>query len=577
MNVDSRFQETLKKAVHVQSDSGCLFADILELNSIKRSLATLYIVWWDHFIQLLSFPRLQKAVPIGRSTTLADTSSLICNKDILESKNLSDAFEHAALSQASEVINQGESCLSGTGSPSEQIATEDIESSDEKSCLHDDLEISDSVQDNELLVLPNTFDVAANGMQISSEVVSLEEKNPSSNIIEQPAVFPTGNKPSFHNHMLDDHLLVKRTMSEGKFVVPDLSYTFEAAWTGKGHTVEAHAVNISSTGQEILLQASGIGSSASGDESTNLHSGADSDATVDVTGLGLDAMTHPSSPEKGSPKLDDSGTCVGTPFSILYRSYSKGSQYLLNGTPQSPWLRNLYSIKLEGRLFLPLGIRDTVIPVYDEEPTSIIAYAITSHQYQAHLLDQPSDSERENELKRDRSRGKYLEFLSGDTILPHPLQHTDSLSEPSGFTPKDNSNHIEELGSRESANMQNSRTIHVKVSFSDDEPQGKVKYTVTCYYARQFDALRRTCCPDQMDFIRSLCHCKKWSAQGGKSNVFFAKTKDERFVIKQVTKTELESFIKFAPAYFKYLSESLKSGSPTCLAKILGIFQVGNL
>lgn len=42
----------------------------------------------------------------------------------------------------------------------------------------------------------------------------------------------------------------------------------------------------------------------------------------------------------------------------------------------------------------------------------------------------------------------------------------------------------------------------------------------------------------------------------------------------QVTKTELESFIKVAPAYFKYLSESIGSGSPTCLAKILGIYQV---
>jgi 1-phosphatidylinositol-3-phosphate 5-kinase len=188
-------------------------------------------------------------------------------------------------------------------------------------------------------------------------------------------------------------------------------------------------------------------------------------------------------------------------------------------------------------------------------------------------MDQPSDSERENELKRDRSRRKYLEFLTADSILPHPLQSSDNFSESGEFTSKDSNNHMEESGPRESGNLQNSKTVHVKVSFSDDEPEGNVKYTVTCYFARQFDALRRTCCPDQVDFIRSLCHCKNWSARG-KSNVFFAKTKDERFVIKQVTKTELESFIKFAPEYFKYLSESLKTGSPTCLAKILGIFQV---
>ncbi|KAK1550820.1 hypothetical protein Q3G72_025386 [Acer saccharum] len=119
-----------------------------------------------------------------------------------------------------------------------------------------------------------------------------------------------------------------------------------------------------------------------------------------------------------------------------------------------------------------------------------------------------------------------------------------------------------------------SKDLHARISFTDDGPLGKVKYTVTCYYAKCFDALRRICCPFELDFVRSLSRCKKWEAQGGKSNVFFAKTLDERFIIKQVTKTELESFIKFGAAYFMYLSESISTGSPTCLAKILGIYQV---
>ncbi|OIW10205.1 hypothetical protein TanjilG_27956 [Lupinus angustifolius] len=41
-----------------------------------------------------------------------------------------------------------------------------------------------------------------------------------------------------------------------------------------------------------------------------------------------------------------------------------------------------------------------------------------------------------------------------------------------------------------------------------------------------------------------------------------------------VTKTELDSFEEFAPQYFKYLMNSMNSGCPTCLAKILGIYQV---
>jgi 1-phosphatidylinositol-3-phosphate 5-kinase len=115
---------------------------------------------------------------------------------------------------------------------------------------------------------------------------------------------------------------------------------------------------------------------------------------------------------------------------------------------------------------------------------------------------------------------------------------------------------------------------HIKVNFGDEGPLDLVKYTVIFYYAKQFDALRRICCPSERDFVRSLSRCKKWGAQGGKSNVFFAKSLDDRFIIKQVTKTELESFMKFAPEYFQYLSESIGTGSPTCIAKILGIYQV---
>ncbi|KAJ6941826.1 LOW QUALITY PROTEIN: 1-phosphatidylinositol-3-phosphate 5-kinase fab1b [Populus alba x Populus x berolinensis] len=102
---------------------------------------------------------------------------------------------------------------------------------------------------------------------------------------------------------------------------------------------------------------------------------------------------------------------------------------------------------------------------------------------------------------------------------------------------------------------------------------GKARYSVTCYYAKRYEALRRICCPSELDYIRSLSPLSG-ELKVAKSNVFFAKTLDDRFIIKQVTKTELESFIKFAPAYFKYLSEAIRTRSPTCLAKILGIYQV---
>ncbi|KAL6971147.1 1-phosphatidylinositol-3-phosphate 5-kinase [Sarracenia purpurea var. burkii] len=112
---------------------------------------------------------------------------------------------------------------------------------------------------------------------------------------------------------------------------------------------------------------------------------------------------------------------------------------------------------------------------------------------------------------------------------------------------------------------------HLRISFEEESliAGGKVKFFVTCYFAKQFYVLRKKCCPSEVDFIHSLSRCKRWSAQGGKSNAYFKKSLDDRFIIKQVQKTELESFEEFAPEHFKYLTDSLGSGCPTHLIKVL--------
>lgn len=207
------------------------------------------------------------------------------------------------------------------------------------------------------------------------------------------------------------------------------------------------------------------------------------------------------------------------------------------------------------RLFLPTGANDIVIPVFDDEPTSVISYALVSPMYCFQLSDDSSKN-------RDKESSLPLPVYDSGNFNPFHLfeefgSHYDVTSSVSGvrgsFAPDQ---------------------VHLSVSFEDGGPLGKVKYNVTCYYAKKFEALRRSCCPSELDFFRSISRCKKWGAQGGKSNVFFAKSLDDRFIIKQVTKTELESFLKFGTEYFKYLSESISTGSPTCLAKILGIYQV---
>ncbi|CAN8235640.1 unnamed protein product [Cochlearia groenlandica] len=205
------------------------------------------------------------------------------------------------------------------------------------------------------------------------------------------------------------------------------------------------------------------------------------------------------------------------------------------------------------RMLIPQrGLNDIVVPVYDDDPGSVVSYALNSKEYKEWVANKGGSVTRETEPSTF-STWRSLGAMDVDYI------------------------HHAVYGS----SQDDKKSPHLTVSFSDHDrasssssSEGKVKFSVTCYCATQFDTLRKTCCPSEVDFVRSLSRCQRWSAQGGKSNVYFAKSLDERFIIKQVVKTELDSFEDFSTEYFKYMKESLSSGSPTCLAKILGIYQV---
>lgn len=364
---------------------------------------------------------------------------------------------------------------------------------------------------------------------------------------------------------------VRRTVSDGQFpIMASLSDTLDAAWTGKNHTGIGIPKDNTSTLPELAVTETSTTPAVA--EGTDLENQGEEKNSTKVS-----PILSPALSTKSPDNVEDHVGWLGMPFLNFYRSFNKnflaGAQKFNTLSEYSPvYISSFRQLELQGgaRLLLPVGVNDTVIPVYDDEPTSIISYALVCPKYHMQLID-------EGERPKD----------GGDLVAS--LTHVDSVNSQSILSVDDKaSEYHRSLGSSDDSilSMSGSRgslsldplsytkALHARVSFGDDGPLGKVNYTVTCYYAMRFEALRKICCPSELDFVRSLSRCKKWGAQGGKSNVFFAKTLDDRFIIKQVTKTELESFIKFAPGYFKYLSESINSGSPTCLAKILGIYQV---
>ncbi|XP_075087237.1 1-phosphatidylinositol-3-phosphate 5-kinase FAB1B-like [Nicotiana tabacum] len=392
----------------------------------------------------------------------------------------------------------------------------------------------------------------------------------SSCAIEKPSDLPVGTESFYGLNSAESNIEGSRALSDGQSPIMDnLSDTLEAAWTGETTSAVGVLKDGTCRSSEPLTADS---------STTRLAEKVDVEDPGEEHGGAKASGFPPSLSSKSSENVEDAGGWLGMSFISFYRSLNKNflpsAQKLDTLGEYSPvYISSFRESEAQGgaRLLLPVGVNDTIIPVYDVEPTSIISYALVSQDYIAQLADElekSKDSSLDSNLPLQSLESGSLQSLQSmdemvlesyrslgsadESILSSSSSHSSSVLDPLSYT----------------------KAMHARVSFSDDGPLGKVKYTVTCYYAKRFEALRRICCPSEMDFIRSLSRCKKWGAQGGKSNVFFAKTLDDRFIIKQVTKTELESFIKFAPAYFKYLSESINSRSPTCLAKILGIYQV---
>eukprot|EP00536_Pseudo-nitzschia_multiseries_P017405 jgi/Psemu1/248128/estExt_Genewise1.C_15360004 len=119
---------------------------------------------------------------------------------------------------------------------------------------------------------------------------------------------------------------------------------------------------------------------------------------------------------------------------------------------------------------------------------------------------------------------------------------------------------------------------HIKHTFRDLDEKGQnlCKFVCTTYWATQFHAVREAFLSQgKKSYILSLSSAYSWAASGGKSGASFARTADDRFVIKCISRTELQMFLDCAPAYFEYLSKAFFHGLPTVLCKIVGVYQIG--
>ncbi|CAA6668424.1 unnamed protein product [Spirodela intermedia] len=250
---------------------------------------------------------------------------------------------------------------------------------------------------------------------------------------------------------------------------------------------------------------------------------------------------------------------IWEPFSDILRAYegdlSGGSSqkfdFIQNYTPlHLPPKHQLVSQYREWMHF-PVGIDGDVISVCEEELSSIIAFAL-GLAHEQHLLNQLGSYKSTDNIQ---NFGHQDHHLPADGTSNHGLR--TALSCPSALSDE----LLNLSGSLFVDHLLFSENLHPETRVPIGRPRTRP------------DSPARFC-PSETAYISSIARCKKWNAQGGKSKALFAKSLDGRLIIKQISRTELDSFLRFAPDYFKCVSSSLSSGSQMCLAKILGMYQV---
>jgi 1-phosphatidylinositol-3-phosphate 5-kinase len=204
----------------------------------------------------------------------------------------------------------------------------------------------------------------------------------------------------------------------------------------------------------------------------------------------------------------------------------------------SGWQPLDYPVNVTDHFFI-----DSDVIVREDEPSSLIAFALNSEDYQARVAHIGHQSHLQ--IQKDYEEGEARFKLSASERMD---QYVDEEVEKSLFP---------------------GTATHLTYQFTE----GSAKMLCKIFYAEQFEAIRRkTGVAGRI--VESLSRCLKWDSQGGKSRAVFLKTLDDRFVLKSLSAAETAAFLSFAPAYFNMIAESLFHELPSVNAKLVGFFQI---
>lgn len=234
-------------------------------------------------------------------------------------------------------------------------------------------------------------------------------------------------------------------------------------------------------------------------------------------------QTHISTPDEDAKELDliNEMNGEGTRVSDDKNWFIKIMNNFIDTRTSTSWTDLCYPLGTLEHIFV-----DSDVIVREDEPSSIVSFCLSTKDYESKLYTNRKQGEEEGEKEIDDDYLKTIFLKSG---------------------------------------------FHLNYQFEGGNSSSIIMCKI--FFAEQFDALRRKCGIND-NFISSTSRCIKWDSTGGKSGAAFLKTLDDRFIIKELGKSEMEAFTQMAHNYFEYFEQVMFNGLPSVLAKIFGLFQI---
>ncbi|XP_047499602.1 1-phosphatidylinositol 3-phosphate 5-kinase-like isoform X5 [Penaeus chinensis] len=197
------------------------------------------------------------------------------------------------------------------------------------------------------------------------------------------------------------------------------------------------------------------------------------------------------------------------------------------------------------------------VVVYGDEPSSIIAHAMASQEYERQL------GALKKRLKDMQKEGTNMRSSDKEPQLSQE-DYDSSANEESEFCVS--------AATTDSEKNKSAKDFHIELQWNDQH----AKFYCKIFFAEHFRQLRKMVFPFGEEFyIRSLSRCIAWEARGGKSGSVFCKSHDDRFILKEMSRLEMISFLDFGPAYVQYIVNCEKEQQPTVLTRIVGVYRIG--